>query len=159
MTDPQIPVSTPTVPEPTPQMQGINILTPALSANPAVLFVMTYWKAIIFSLLFLFAGYEWLRIDSLKNQLIVAEAKTKTAEDELKNCRGEVKHLSDKVNSAAAESKRFQDLLKSLQPQLDRIGRNTANAAKRIMDEKSPQTCEEINSYIIENQIDFTWKP
>lgn len=155
MTDPQLPVETPTEP----QVQGISLLTPALATNPALLFVTTYWKAILFAVLFLFAGYEWLRIDSLKSQLDVAKTTLQTAKDELKNCRGEVDHLSEKVSDAATASKKLQDQLDALKPALDKIGKNTAATANKIMNQPSPKTCEEIKSYIIENQTDFGWKP
>lgn len=155
MTDPQIPLSTPTI---VPEIQGINILTPVL-ANPALLFLTTYWKIIVFALVLLFSGYEWLRIDSLKNQVKVAEIATQTVKDELKNCRTEVTTLSGKVADAAANSKKLQDQLDGLKPLLDNIRKTTDATAHKILNQPSPKTCEEIQHYIIDNQDDFGWKP
>lgn len=154
MTDPQIPVEAPE-----PQVQGFSLLTPALASNPALLFLTTYWKAISFGVLLLFSGYEWMRIDSLKNQVVVAEGKTQTAVDELKNCRGEVTDLSQKVTDLSTSSKQLQDQLNGLKPLLDKIGKTTDATAKKILTQPTPKTCEEIKSYIIDNQTDFGWKP
>lgn len=154
MTDPTLPT-----PAQEPQVQGINLLTPFVASNPVLMFITTYWKAILLALLLLFAGYEWLRIDSLKNQVIIAEAATKAATDELETCRTKVTDLSQKVSDAAATSQKLQNQLDGLKPILDKISKNTSATAKKIMDQPAPKTCEEVQSYIIENQIDFGWKP
>jgi len=142
----------------TPELPKALKLPSLANLNPALAFITHYWKAIVFALLLLLMGYQYLRIDSLKQSVIAEQQKVIAAEQRLVTCNQKVTEQSDRIKELSTISKDLNDQVAALKPLLERIGRDTGRTVDKIMNEKTPQTCEEIRDYIISNQADYGWK-
>lgn len=150
--------------QPEPMPHGISLWSPSLSplsvvtGHPAVIFIRTYWKLILFLLMSAALVYQHLRMQTLEQEVLTAQQEVKTAEERLVTCDDKVTQLSNRITELSVTSAVLQKQLDGLGPTIDRIRRNTDRTVAEILNNPAPVSCQEINDYILNNQRRYNWR-
>lgn len=147
------------------QKQGLVPAIPIVATNPFLLFITTYWKQIIFICVFLFIGYQYLRINHLQlekqvleGEIILLNERYAGLNAQFAQCQQNYDLLNNAILNLSKRTAELQTSVNELSPAISRIRANTNDIVADILGKPDPQTCEDSLEFLRDN-ITVPWRP